>query len=58
MGKALKITKKIFSALLWVLLIFIIVSMAFLLIASRGGQVPFLNGVRSVSYTHLTLPTN
>ena len=46
MGKALKITKKIFSALLWVLLIFIIVSMAFLLIASRGGQVPFLNGVR------------
>lgn len=46
MGKALKITKKIFSALLWALLIFIIVSMAFLLIASRGEQVPFLNGVR------------
>lgn len=46
MGKALKITKKIFSAMLWTLLIFIIVSMVFLLIGSRGQQVPFLNGVR------------
>lgn len=46
MGKALKTTKKIFSALLWALLIIIIVSMVFLLISSRGQKVPFLNGVR------------
>ncbi len=46
MEKALKITKKIFGALLWALLIVVIVSMVFLLISSRGQRVPFLNGVR------------